>query len=275
MKSAVCLPCLILLLAAAGQGQTRDWTPEAQEQFIRGIEAQKIGDLERAENTFKKLIDQGARFPQLYNALGNVYQLRGAHEQALEAFKESERLDPKDPDHHSLAGVSLLALDKPREAVGEFRQAVRLLPENPLFREQLARACLRLEDYPAAIDQYTKLLEMKADSTEYQYQLGRAYQAYSAACFEKIKQIDEGSARLYQEMGDQYLAQGRLDKTIKSYEKARTADPSIPEVHFLLGQFYLKQGDKEKALQAVNEALALTPGSPAALALKKAILGKR
>ncbi len=264
----------IFLLTAFAQSQTQSLTPQVQEQFSRGIEAKKIGDLEGAENTFKTLLDQGARFPQLYNALGNVYQMKGAHEQALTAFAESERLEPKDPDHHSLSGVSLLALGRPRGAVGEFKQAVRLQPENLLFREQLARACLHLEDYPTAIDQYKKLLEMKADSTEYRYQLGRAYQAYSATCFEKIKQIDEGAARLYQEMGDQYLAQGKLDKTIESYEKAREADHSIPEVHFLLGQFYFKRGDKEKALQAVNQALALTPGSPAALALKKAIVGK-
>jgi len=113
---------------------------------------------------------------------------------------------------------------------------------------------------------------LKSDSAEYRYQLGHAYQAYSISCFEKIKKMDAESARLFQELGDHYLAQGKMDKAVESYEKARSADPSIPEIHFLLAQFYWKQGEKEKALQAVNQALVLTPGSPAALALRKTIL---
>jgi tetratricopeptide (TPR) repeat protein len=266
------LPVLLILLAVGGQGRVPDLPVHLQEQFAQGIEAQKAGNLEQAEGIFKTLLDHGGRLPPVYNALGNVYQMKGEHKQALAAFTASDQLDPKDPVHHALAGASLQALGRTREAVREFRQAVLLQPDNPLFREQLGAAYLYREDYPGAIDQYARLVELKAEDPEYRYQLGHAYLAYSLSCFQKIKQINAGSARLYQEMGDQYLVQGKLDKAIESYEKAMAADPSIPEVHFLLGQCYLKKGDREQALVAIDQALALTPGSPAALALKKAIL---
>jgi tetratricopeptide (TPR) repeat protein len=266
------LSILLALLAAGGQGQVPDLPVHLRGQFARGIEAQKAGNLEEAEEIFKTLLDQGGRLPPVYNALGNVYQMKGEHKQALAAFKASEQLDPKDPVHHALAGVSLQALGRTQEAVRELRQAVLLQPDSLLFREQLGSAYLYREEYPEAIDQYGRLVELKAEDPEYRYQLGHAYLAYSLSCFEKIKDINAGSARLCQEMGDQYLVQGKLDKAIESYEKARVADPSIPEVHFLLGQCYLKKGDREKALVAIDQALALTPGSPAALALKKIIL---
>ncbi len=255
-----------------GWSQAPAFTPSQQEQFIRGLEAQKKGDLETAEKLFRELLDQGGRVALVYNALGNVYQLKGAHDKALAAFGESGRMDPNDPGHHSLAGISYSALGKSREALREFKQAVQLQPESLLYREQLAKSYLRMDNYPGGIEQYAKLVEIKPESPEYRYQLGHAYQDFSLFCFEKLKNLKSDSARLYQELGDQYLVQGKMDKAIDSLEKARKADPSIPEIHFLLGQFYLKQGDKEKALQAVNQALSLTPGSPAALALKKNIL---
>ena len=267
------LSFLLVLLAPAAQGQAPDLPPQLQEQFARGIEAQKAGDLDGAERLFKILLEQGGRLPPVYNALGNIYQMKGLHEQALVEFGASGRLDPVDPVHHAFAGASLLALGRSREAIRELRQAVKMQPGSLVFREQLAGAYTRLQDYPAAIDQYGKLQELKPESSEYRYQLGHAYVAYSTSCFERIKGINAGSARLYQETGDQYLAQGKLDEAIENYEKARGADPSIPEIHFLLGQFYLKQGDREKALQSLNQALTLMPDSPPVLALKKGILG--
>ncbi|HYK89420.1 MAG TPA: tetratricopeptide repeat protein [Acidobacteriota bacterium] len=266
------LPFLLLLQTVFGQAQTPALTPKMEEQFARGIEARKNGELAAAEKLFKAVLDQGGKLPSVYGALGIVYQLEGAHDQALDAFLAAGRLDPKDPVLHSLAGGSLLALGKSREAVKEFEQAARLQPETPLFHEQIAEGYLRMLDYPAAIDQYRKLLELKPQSAEYHYHLGHAYLAYSISCFERIRSVNADSARLFQQLGDQYLAQGRLDKAIENYENARKADPDIPEVHFILGQFYLKQGYKEKALQAANQALALTPGNAAALALKKSIL---
>lgn len=273
-KGFIILICFFVSCLMRTWSQTSTLTPSQQEQFVRGLDAQQKGDLAAAEKIFGTLLDQGGKLPLVYNALGNIYQLKGAHDKALVVFGESERLDPNDSGHHSLAGVSFLALGKSREALREFKQAVQLQPESLLFREQLAKSYLRMDNYPGGIEQYAKLLEMKPKSPEYHYQLGHAYQDYSLYCFEKLKSLKPDSARLYQELGDQYLVQGKMDKAIESFEKARKADPSIPEIHFLLGQFYLKQGDKGKALQAVNQALTLTPSSPAALALKKNISGK-
>jgi tetratricopeptide (TPR) repeat protein len=264
---------LLILIPVEEKGRILDLPPQMQEQFARGLEAQRAGDLDGAEELFKALLEQGGKSAPVYNALGNIYQMKGQPKKALAAFAVSGRLNPGDPLHHALTGVSLLSLGRSREATGEFKLAVQKQPDNLVFREQLAAAYVRLQDYPAAIDQYLRLLELQAGSAEFRYQLGHAYLAYSLSCFKKIKDINDGSARLLQEMGDQYLVQGKLDKAIENYEKARGADPSIPEVYFLLGQCYLKQGDKDKALEAIDQALALTPGSPAAVALKKNILG--
>jgi tetratricopeptide (TPR) repeat protein len=266
------LSFFLALIPAGEQGRIPGLPSHLEDQFARGIEAQKTGDLDGAEGLFKTLLDQGGNLSPVHNALGNVYQLKGLHEKALVEFGASGRLDPADPVHHSLAGASLMALGRSREAVRELRQAVKMQPESLVFREQLAGAYLRLENYPAVIEQYSKLLELNAENSEYRYYLGRAYLAYSVSCFERIKDINAGSARLFQETGNQYLVQGKLDKAIESYEKARGADPSIPEIHFLLAQFYLKQGDRAKALQSLNQALTLMPDSPRVLALKEALL---
>jgi tetratricopeptide (TPR) repeat protein len=263
---------LLALMPAGDKVRIPDLPPQMQEQFARGIEAQRAGNLDEAERLFKALLEQGGKSAPVYNALGNVYQMKGEHKQALAAFDVAERLDPKDPVHRSLAGVSLLALGRPREASRALKQAVQMQPESVVFREQLARAYVRLEDFPGAIGQFVKLLELQPDNPEFRYQLGHAYVDFSLSCFRKIKEIDAGSARLRQEMGDQYLVQGKLDKAIESYEQAAVADPSIPEIHFLLAQLYVKQGDRERGLRSLNQALALMPNSPPVLALRKAVL---
>jgi tetratricopeptide (TPR) repeat protein len=264
---------LAIGIAAPLYSQQSSLAPDLQEKFIKANEARKNGDLDSAGKLLQEVLQSGGKLPEVYNALGILWQSKGEHEKALSSFRAAAQIDVKDPQPRFLAGASLLALRRTGEAIREFKKAVQLQPDNTLVREQLARAQARTQDWPGAIEQYSRLMELQPENPEYRYQLGRAYGKYTLACFERIQALNPSSARLYQELGDQYLAQGKMEKTIESYEKARTADPSIPEIHFLLGQFYLKQGHKEKALQAINQALVLTPGNPGALALQRQIQG--
>ncbi len=172
------------------------------------------------------------------------------------AARQQLTVNPRSVDALVLLGRAQMARGKHPLAFSSLREALDYSPDHVealYFMGKLTSALSQME--------YQNLA-----------QLGHAYLSYSISCFERIENIDPGSARLFQEAGDHYLIQGELDRAIESYEKARDADPSIPEVHFLLGQFYLKRGDREKAMQAVDQALALTPGSPAALASRKTIL---
>ena len=80
------------------------------------VEAVKSGDLGAAERDLRAILAQGGRRSFVHHNLGIVLQQRGRHADALTEFRAAARLDPAFGAARLLAGTSLLALGRPREA---------------------------------------------------------------------------------------------------------------------------------------------------------------
>jgi len=155
------------------------------------------------------------------------------------------------------------------EATTELERAVRLLPKERLAREQLARAYDRAGKPAAAIEQYRALRELAPDDPERAYQLGRAYLRLSEWAMQRLREIDPGSARVYQALAHNYRVQGRADLAVRAFERAAQADPRLPEIHLALAQIHLEQKNWAEARKEVERELAIVPESAGALALKR------
>jgi Tfp pilus assembly protein PilF len=259
---------LALLLSLARSSPAQPTAP-LETLFAQGVQALKAGRLEEAGNAFRRVLERGGKWPYVHNNLAIVYQQQGKHIKAVAECREAIRLDPAYAPPRVVLGGSLLALGRVAEATTELERAVKLLPKERLAREQLAHAYTRGGNPAAAIDQYRALREMAPQDPEYAYQLGRAYLRLSEWALQRLRDIDPGSARIFQALGHNYRVQGRVDLALRAFERATQADPRLPEIHLALAQLHMGQKNWTEARKEIDRELAIVPESAGALALKQ------
>jgi cytochrome c-type biogenesis protein CcmH/NrfG len=88
---------------------------------------------------------------------------------------------------------------------------------------------------------------------------------------QRLRDVDPGSARIYQVLGHNYRVQGRLDLAVRAFERAAQADPRLAEVHLALAQIHFARKDWDSARAEVQRELAIVPESAGARALERAI----
>jgi tetratricopeptide (TPR) repeat protein len=237
--------------------------------FAQGVQALKAGRLDEAETAFRRVLQQGGHQAYVHNNLAIVYQQQGKHAEAVAECREAIRLDPGYSPPRIVLGGSLLALGRVAEATAELERAVKLLPKERGAREQLARAYARGGNPAAAIEEYRALRALAPDDPEYAYQLGRAYLRLSEWAMQRLRDIDPGSARIYQALGHNYRVQGRADLAVRAFERAAQADARLPEIHLALAQIHLEQKNYAEARKEIDLELAIVPESAGARALKR------
>jgi tetratricopeptide (TPR) repeat protein len=237
--------------------------------FAQGVQALKAGRLDEAETVFRRVLQRGGNRAYVHNNLAIVYQQQGKHSEAVAECREAIRLDPAYAPPRIVLGGSLLALGRVAEATAELERAVKLLPKERLAREQLARAYTRGGKPAAAVEQYRALRELAPEDPEYAYQLGRAYLRLSEWAMQRLREIDPGSARIYQALGHNYRVQGRADLAVRAFERAAQAAPKLPEIHLALAQIHLEQKNYGEARKEIDREFAIVPESAGARALKQ------
>jgi tetratricopeptide (TPR) repeat protein len=265
LRPAAAAAALVLLIGSRSSGQ--ELPPALRAAFESGVQALKEGRLDEAEGAFERVLREGGRTAFVHNNLGIVRQRREQHEKAVVDFREAIRIDASYVAPRILLGASLLALERPREAVSALQDAVRLAPREPLARQQLARAQEKAGDLLGAVEQYRKLRDLTPKDPENAYQLGRAYLALSEWSLKQIRAVDPGSARLHQALGHNYRIQGKPEMAEQAFRRAAEADAKLPEIHLALAQIYLEQKRWHDARAAIERELSLVPESAGARVL--------
>lgn len=262
----------LALCACAGAAEL---SPALASLFDRGNRAYQAGKLELAEHDFLDVIRQGGDLAPVRYNLGTVYQQRNDPARAVDEFRAALRLDPGFAAAPLALGISLLALNRTREATIELERAVKLAPREAQPRLQLAKAYERTGNMLASVDQLREACALAPQEPEPAYQLARAYMNLTAWSLTEITKLDKNSARVFQALGESYREQGQIDLAIGSFVRATSADPRLPDLHAALGVLYLQKGKLAEAQAEIDRELAISPENAGALALKRKIQAMR
>ena len=262
---------LALVLWTLAPTAAQDLTPALADRFAHGVAALKAGQLDDAEAAFRDVLRAGATRAFVHHNLGLVLRERGRHADALHEFRTATKLDPSFGPSRLLAGTTLLALDRPREAVADLERAVQLMPRELLAHLQLADAYERTQNIPQLVDTSRLIVQLAPGEAEYVYRLGRAYLKFSQWSHERIQTIDPQSARLRQALGREYLQQQRPDLALAAFTEAVRLNPALPEIHLALARLHAAKGRWDDAAHEVERELAIVPESREARELKARI----
>ncbi len=257
--------------------------PSAIEAYSRGLEKtsqgdlfyQKMGDLSLECNDVKSSLECYKRayetnpadrevliklatinqtyFPE------NVDQTIDYYNSLLEFGIDSDKI------YYELGHLYLSKSDK-IHAVAAFKLAEELNPENPYYNNSLAYAYVKAELYDDAIEYYQRAIKLNPDSEWTSivcHALGAIYaeikENYQAAeaTFNAGMVLDPNNVDIQLSLGDLFMAQGDLDKAIKTYCDAIAVDPLNFMTYAKTGLALWEKDYLEEAIVAFHKSIEL------------------
>lgn len=202
---------------------------------LLGLAAHRqVGIWKNSETLFANTLEIVGLNTVLSNNLGVYYLNSGRPEMGLSYFKAAIAAWPSHPFGYSNAALSLLQMNRPREAIPLIEIALTLEPDDLTNKMLRGLAHLREGNSQKAIDHLEVALKDFPKDQPKVLAMGLHFKA---------------------------LAMDALGKkeAITYIQAAATVDPTNPEILNDLGTFLTREGDYEAALKVTKQAVARSP----------------
>ena len=199
--------------------------------------------------------------------LGFALARQGKNTEAIEAFRESVRLDADLTEAHFSLGVLLARQGKPNygEAMQQFLQVLRLSPRDVDAHVNISNLLEEEGDTLASVAAMQKAVAFAADKTELYIMLGQKQDKagqYPDAVESLREALKSGrplpNARFELGMALKHLR--KFGEAATEFEMVLRLNPGDPLAHFELGAVEAEQGQFTEAVTQLQEAARLQPG---------------
>jgi tetratricopeptide (TPR) repeat protein len=235
----------------------------------------KKGELEMAEEYYKKGLQINETFPRLHLNLGAVYFKKDNFRKAEKAYLEEIKVNPNDARAYHNLSLLYGREGNIQDAIGFGKQALKRKTRFFDGYMNLAKLYLRKEVYDSA---HIYLKEAhRLDSSEGEVikllglvnlKLGRFTDA--AMFYERAKTTVEDEPLVFYNLAVAYISLNKLNKARENLIYALSLKEDFVEAHYNLGLIYLTQGDSIKAKLQFEEVLGIDPGfAPAKKMIEK------
>jgi tetratricopeptide (TPR) repeat protein len=187
-------------------------------------------------------------------------------DEAIAAYQEGAKLQPKDPEPHLAAGSLLEKQGHPDLAEQEYKQALALDEHSTDATVGLANLYMRNKRFPEAEALLRKLLVLRPDDPNVHLQLGRILGA-SGKRDEAITELQSAAKDhpddkdLRRDLGDLYLASAKYDLAAAQYKPLVDAAPKDFDLRMSYGRALLMLRNFPEAQQQFLAAANLKPDS--------------
>lgn len=275
MRPLSILLCIVLPGLAGSVWQQSDNGALAQQ----AVEAERRGDFASAVSAFQKLIQSGADSPELRNNLGIAYYQLGQYVQALKQFRVVLGKDPGSVPANLFSGLSLMKLQRPKQAVTFLQRANASQPENPDVLVALGQVQVASGALLQANAAFEKATHLRAGDADAWYGLGVTDRALAEQRLKASGGADRESARklmdaadaalaravalnpnsvgAYMVLGESFRIAEQYDEAVEAYKAATERKPDFAPAWAGLAVAYSAAGKDEQALEAARRALSL------------------
>lgn len=206
--------------------------PDAADLKIVALNYVLLGDYASADHWLTRSVERNPKDPQAWYYLGRAKYNENRFEEALAAFKECLKLDPKNVKAEDNLGLSHQALGRTPEAFAAFQNAIawqaRLLKKNSGPFINIGSLLLEQNKVDEAMPYLVEAVEISPEE-----------------------------ARAHEQLGKAYSRQNNLVQAQAELEKAVSLSADNAALHFMLGQLYRKRGMNEKAKAELERGAAI------------------
>ncbi|MEI6564493.1 MAG: tetratricopeptide repeat protein [bacterium] len=237
-----------------------------------------MGEARKALAHVKVLLQKHPDNTHLAFQLGDLHELMGDNEKALEAFSQAGKGASAEP----LAVLRQANLEEQSgrgRGIKTLQAALSRFPEDVRLRVFLALLCVRLERYPEALTQFDEVARLVGKDISLLKQLQPLFYFWYGSACERAGRLDEGERYIMKYLAANpdaaealnYLAymwaeQGRNLEQAENYIlKALKNEPDNGAYLDTLGWIQFKKGDPATALNTLGKALKEEGDDPAIL----------
>jgi predicted O-linked N-acetylglucosamine transferase (SPINDLY family) len=236
----------------------------AQAWYLLGAACQAQGKLSEAVAYLQRSLEYRPFHPEAYNHLGITFAQQGQLDNAAVSFGRSLQLKPGNAEaHHNLALV-LLQQGKREEAVAALQQAVRLKPNFPEALHTLGVALKEHGKLDEAMADLRQVVQLRPQWAEAHHNLGHALWklgklAEAVASYQQAIRLRPDFAVAYNHLGLAFSGLGKPDEALASYQRAVRLKPDFAVAHNNLANAYKDHGLLDEAIASYRQAIALDP----------------
>lgn len=226
------------------------------------------GNPRHAEAIARRALEIDARHSGALGALAEACLRLGRADDALAAARTD--LHRSDAWLHQARARALTALGRHEEAVRAYEEALRLQPRSAAAAAELGELRLARGDAEGAEPLFERALALQPDDAglyvalgearHRQQKLAEAEAAYRAALARDPRHV-AGQVRLSELLREA----GRLDEALATAQAAVAADDEAAAAHFALGMAFKARGQGDAAITAFRRAIELEPQRAQAL----------
>jgi Flp pilus assembly protein TadD len=209
-----------------------------------------------------------------YLLLGVAQFGAGKFEEAIKAYAEAERLDPKLPTLRTNKALSLVALGKRTDAEQELLKAVEEAPND-------VRPCVALADFYLGDEKTYEKAQTYAQKAEKMAPNSPLIKLLAARVEKRLKnyqaalELIQQALKIAPNWPDAYYAlgtvmeeSGNVTEAEKAYRKLVELQPRDPSAIITLASFLIDQGKVSEARELISKARELNPPQPILDAIK-------
>nr|WP_158597890.1 tetratricopeptide repeat protein [Noviherbaspirillum saxi] len=232
--------------------------------FHKAFTTHQMGDLETAEELYRRALQKSPSDMETLYLLGTVCSQQGKFDDAVKYLKKSLQLAPNHPEALNNLGLTLKGMLKEKEAIAYYRRALAVRPDYADAYNNLGGALETIGELDEAEQYLRKALVLNPHLADAYYNLGMVLKGKdrfeeSVHCFLRGMEMKPGVAIAYDHLGSIYKFWGRFDEALTCLDRAILMKPSLYSAHNNRGAVLEELGRFDEALAEYERAVELDP----------------
>ena len=238
--------------------------PQVRDQYRSAQIAYANGDWDAYIASMELIIPLEPNSADIYYLIGDAYRFKGEVNNALSAYNNALKIDPKfGPAYLGLARARLLG-DANANVDALFDEAIARDPKFGEIYIERARYYLSHNKPKDAILDLQKANELLPESPEVYVTYANAYLALNdkenaLKSAEKAYSLDITNLSVYKTLGKLYVGDGQNQRAIESLDVYLTYEDKDDQAYALRGQAYYELKDYKSATENFDKAASINP----------------
>jgi tetratricopeptide (TPR) repeat protein len=243
--------------------------PDAQTYRNIGNLLDDMGRREEAVDAFKNAIKANPKDALAYNDLGSVYFKLNLVDDAIKAFEKAKEIDPNCAFAYNNLGSFYFNSGRYEKALELFEKAIKLNPKFYLAYINLGLVHNKLRNYSEAVNAYKRAIELNPNNALVFNDLGFALDGSgrsneAAEAYKKAIKIDPNCFEAYNNLGLIYNHSKNYSEAIQLFDKAIEIKPNNAIAICNLGFAYEGSGNYAQSIKCYEDAIKIDPNYAAA-----------
>ena len=231
---------------------------------ILGAAYKKLGDLEQAEDKFKRAGNINPLNTNSFNNLGFILSEKGNINDAIAAYKKVLKINPNDFETHASLGNLFYKSEKFGKAINAYKTAIKINPNYAEAHNDLAILYKNRRNLKAAVSECIKAIKINPKYFEALLNFGNILREQnrldeSVIVLNKALSIMHDSPDVYNSLGVTYLSQRKFNKAIVSFESAINLKPDFAEPYYNIGMTLKENNNLKEAITYFRKAIEKRP----------------